>query len=162
MSLRVMMRMGALLMSAGSQVNEAFKGWAERVIAGRSLRSLARDTGISHTRISDMLFGVVPSYQLLQKFCEALGLSDEDRAEGFRAANYGLPADLADDPKWLVRQLLTSTGKRVGDLTEEEIKEISVRGWPGAEELTDGQVDTLDEIVRQELRDIQEGHRDSG
>jgi hypothetical protein len=77
--------------------NEAFKEAAARLLQGRSMREWARLTGISHTRISDMLFGVVPSYRLLERFAgqvvaAGIGITPADLAPLFLAAKLPLPA----------------------------------------------------------------------
>lgn len=78
-------------------VNVEFGRVVKKIIGDRSLRLLARQTGISHTRISDMAFGVVPSYRLLEKFTRSLGVLREDRDELFRAARYAPPEGGSSD-----------------------------------------------------------------
>lgn len=89
--------MGALALLMPGQPNEEFRKVAERVKRGRSLRELSRLTGISHTRISDMLFGVVPSFRLLERFVQEVGLSADEKDALFAAAGYPSPDPVNDD-----------------------------------------------------------------
>jgi transcriptional regulator with XRE-family HTH domain len=77
------------MMPGTPPLNHEFAAFIKRLLGGRSLREVARETGISHTRISDMLFGVVPTYKLLARFADALCLEPIDRRDLFRAAGYG-------------------------------------------------------------------------
>lgn len=70
------------------QTNAEFAEAAKRIRGARSLREMGRTTGISHTRISDMEFGVIPSYRLLERYLDAVQASVEQRREMFRLAGY--------------------------------------------------------------------------
>jgi hypothetical protein len=70
-------------------INERFAEVVKRIADGRSTRELYRATGVSHSRVSDMAFGIVPGYRLLARFADGLELSPEDRRELFAAAGYG-------------------------------------------------------------------------
>ncbi len=75
--------------------NQAFGELLERLTAGFSSRDLYSITGISHTTISNMVWGVVPSYATLREFADRLQgpnspieLTNADRAALFRAAGF--------------------------------------------------------------------------
>jgi hypothetical protein len=75
--------------------NLVFGQLLERLTAGFSSRDLYALTGISHTTIANMVWGVVPSYATLREFADRLQqpdspirLADTDRAALFRAAGF--------------------------------------------------------------------------
>lgn len=72
-----------------AEFGEAIK----RVVGGEALRRIALRTGISHTYISDMTWGIIPSYPILERFCAGLELSPERTAELFGLASYAPPVD---------------------------------------------------------------------
>lgn len=85
---------------AETKRNQRFGEVAERLAAGRSNRTMARLTGISHTRIGDMRWGEVPSLRLVESYASASGGSPDDQRALYEAAGYLAPEslDLPADP----------------------------------------------------------------
>lgn len=80
----------------GPKRNLEFAAWFDRVAGGQSNRTISRLTGVSHTYVGDIRWGVVPSYPILRQLCEGLALADPDAEEGFHLAGYGsAPVPLA-------------------------------------------------------------------
>lgn len=75
-------------MTSGRRTNEEFAVAIKRIVGNRSLRGISRLTGISHTYVDDLKWGIVPSYQVLQQFADGMKLTDEQREELFDLAGY--------------------------------------------------------------------------
>lgn len=76
--------------------NTAFAEVMAKVLTGMSQREVRRRTGISATYVGDMLWGIVPSYQILLRMVEGLEWAPEQTREVFTAAGYAPP--VSDEP----------------------------------------------------------------
>lgn len=65
-----------------------FTKLVRRITAGYSVRALSRATGLSTTWLQDCLWGKIPSYHALIKFCDGMGVSPVDREQLFLLAGY--------------------------------------------------------------------------
>lgn len=79
--------------------NTDFASVVEEIAAGRSSRELARiikERGytISHATISDMRWGTVPKYAVVEQFADGLGVAGSVRDRIFTAARYIPPERL--------------------------------------------------------------------
>lgn len=66
-----------------------FAALVKRLAGGRSVRAVAKEVGISHTAIYEMLDGWVPSYRLLERFADGMKLDATQRGALFASAGYG-------------------------------------------------------------------------
>lgn len=70
-----------------------FAELVKSIAAGRSMRMVADEVGISHTAVSAMLKGRVPRAETLRQFCDRLAVYPEARARLFEVAGYPDPAE---------------------------------------------------------------------
>lgn len=103
-------------------------------MAGRSQREVRRLTGISATYVGDMLWGVVPSFRVLERFAQGLELDADTLRELFEAAGYAAPmiaqATTIDGDRAI--DVLAEEGERVNDLKYEAIlDEMAAKGLLG-------------------------------
>lgn len=75
-------------MGSSRRGNPKFAEAILQIIGSRSLRQVSRLTGISHTYVDDLKWGIVPSYQVLQQFAAGIGLDADATAKLFEIAGY--------------------------------------------------------------------------
>jgi transcriptional regulator with XRE-family HTH domain len=113
--------------------NKAFGDLVKQIRGERSQRQLARDTGFSHTAISDMEFGYVPKYHRLADLAEVLELDGDGRRALFATAGYTLadeakPEGWDGDRAWIdgIRSLWERYGEvRISDTQELPLADAS-------------------------------------
>jgi hypothetical protein len=133
-----------------------FAAVVKRLTAGRSLRTLARQTGVSHTRIGQMGGGLVPTFRLLERFANALGLSPAERRELFLTAGYPAPDE---DPASFASPERLSQGIAMLILKYPDQEQLTVRGFGGLGRLTEAQVDQLLQALEADILAEQEEER---
>jgi transcriptional regulator with XRE-family HTH domain len=119
---------------ADPPLNQDFADAVKRLLGRESQRGVARRTGVSHTRISDMAFGVVPSYRLLERFANALELPPRDRQELFRVAGYERTATMSQplNEQELLERAFEVAGNIVPTAEEEaELEGVELFGYHG-------------------------------
>ena len=123
------------------RLNRDFGDYVTELVAGRTNREIARLTGVNHATVGEMRAGVVPSYRLLERFGNGLGLTPHQWHTLFKKARYvmeGTPAERLLD--WL-----NDYNRRYG-------KAIELHFRDGVQSLTHEDVDRLIEHHEERAR----------
>lgn len=135
--------------------NTAFAKVMEKVLAGLSQREVRRRTGISATYVGDMLWGIVPSYQILLRMAEGLEWTTDQAREVFTAAGYAPPlSDEGSEPS--AAPVLDALELRIRELSERYgAPDLTLRLHNGDDALTPEAVDRWAERMEDFLKDLQ-------
>lgn len=171
-----MLRMSTCAVASFMRRNSAFGKAVERALDGLSQREASRRTGISPTYIGDLKWGLVPSFRVLERLVQGLDLPAARRMELFEAAGYNVgEADSSDspatelsaadesaggdDPDALVRRLLDAAAARPDELAyAPEWEGATVEGFEGAENLSPGDIEVANRVLRRVLSEQARRH----
>lgn len=69
-------------------IDRDFGTYVSQLCGEMTNREVYRLTGVTHTTVGDMKFGVVPSFRILERLADGLPISPRQRYELFRRAGY--------------------------------------------------------------------------
>lgn len=138
--------------------NENFARVMAGALSGLSQREVRRRTGISATYVGDMLWGIVPSYQILVRMANGLEWGPELTREVFTAGKYAPP--LKPDSDVDSDAVLDALDARFRALAEKYgIEAPELRQHEGEGELTMESVEFWAERMEAFILRIQAGER---